>query len=146
MWYHNQGDRYSDSIKTAGMWQGCTWPLPWKACPLCTPGNLLFPSPLWFHPQLTTSWIMYAFTKSYATHFQDRQNWVPLLLSQHWATVLEIHLRTLLLAKCKGVFKSLSFRVRSAWALFTKISTGKAKRRLLRLDANHTHAEAATKK
>lgn len=55
----------------------------------------------------------------------------------------QIHLHTLLQAKCKGVFKSLSFTVRSAWAPFTKISIEKAKRELLRLHANYMQFEEA---
>lgn len=59
---------------------------------------------------------------------------------------VSIYLHTLLLAKCKDVFKSLSFTVRSAWALFTKISAEKAKRWLLRPHANHMHFEEITTK
>ena len=60
--------------------------------------------------------------------------------------MFQIHLHTLLLAKCKGVFKSLSFTVRSAWALFTKISAEKAKRKLLRLHVNYMHFGEVTTK
>lgn len=92
----------------------------------------------WQHPGKT-----YILIKSHDVHFWNR------LKGYYYYTkwsCFKFHAHTLLLAKCKGVFKSLSFTVRSAWALFTKISTEKAKRKLLRLHVNYMHVEEVTTK
>lgn len=67
--------------------------------------------------------------RGHDTHFWGRIKWYlstpsspPLLLLLYWITVFQISSHTLLHAKCKGVFKSLSFTDRSAWALFTRKS------------------------